>query len=152
MHVHEWTFGEHDMIMDYFEQEKQCFGNSHKLKVAWFQKHFKKNNSFALWMMSLMFWLHTTFNSSSMSSNSCPYKWDYHHPPRFFSKTMFFLTHITIAQKDAWNFSKTIYLIFPSIPLSRIFTLKSSTTCGTLVPENVYVYCYSCQECIKTYS
>jgi hypothetical protein len=34
MHVHEQTFGKHDMIMDYFEQEKQRFGNNHKLSVA----------------------------------------------------------------------------------------------------------------------
>ncbi len=31
--------------------------------------------------------------------------------------------------KGCMKFLQTIYLIFPSIPLSRIFTLKSSTTC-----------------------
>jgi hypothetical protein len=34
MHVHEQTFGEHDMIMDYFEEKKQCYENSHKFNVA----------------------------------------------------------------------------------------------------------------------
>ncbi len=118
-----------------------------EIVINWGLLEFKNTflkKSFALWMMSLMFWLHTTLNSSSMSSNSCPYKWDYHHPPRlFFQSNVLLDTHnncpkgcMIFLQNNIFDFSFNTYV--------KDFHLK--------IIHNMCVYCYSCQEWIKACS